>query len=56
MGLDEVLSVNIVNMCPSTPGEVRLILAMRKDLRYDEELLSRILDTVREYCESQLRE
>ncbi|MCE4612991.1 MAG: hypothetical protein F7C07_04080 [Desulfurococcales archaeon] len=52
IGLDEVLSVNIVNMCPSTPGEVRLILAMRKELTYNEELVSKILEIVRDYCGS----
>ncbi len=50
IGLDEVLSVNIVNMCPSSPGEVRLILAMRKDLLYDEEFVSKILETIKDYC------
>jgi DNA-directed RNA polymerase subunit F len=50
MGLGETVSVNIVNICPSTPGEVRAVLAMRKDLSYDEELVSRILEAIRDYC------
>ena len=51
LGLDEVLAVNLVNICPEEPGEVRLVLAMRKELKYDEELVSKILDVINE-CRS----
>lgn len=48
LGLSEVLAVNMVNICPKQPGEVRLVLAMEKELVYDEELVSKILDVIRE--------
>ncbi len=48
LGLSEVLAVNMVNICPKQPGEVRLVLAMEKELVYDEELVTKILDIVRE--------
>ncbi len=50
LGLDEVIAVNLVNICPGSPGEVRSILAMRKDIAYDEELVSKILEMIRDYC------
>ncbi len=52
LGLDEEVSVNLANICPKQPGEVRSILAMRRDLQYDEELVSKILEILEPYCET----
>ena len=52
-GLDEEVSVVIANICPLTPGEVRSILEMRRELKYDEETVSKILDIVSRYCGAQ---
>ncbi|MCE4601314.1 MAG: RNA polymerase Rpb4 family protein [Desulfurococcales archaeon] len=52
LGLDEDVAVNIVNICPSDPGEVRSILSMKKEFVYDESLIEGILEAIREYCES----
>ncbi len=52
LGLDEVLAVNLANICPREPGEVRSILAMNKELVYDEELVSKILEKLSSYCET----
>ena len=49
-GLDSEVAVVIANICPSTPGEVRSILEMRRELKYEEELVSRILEIVSKYC------
>ena len=48
--LDEIIAVNIVNICPKEPGEVRLILAISKEFIYDEELVKKVLEYVQEYC------
>ena len=50
LGLDEVIAVNIVNLCPRDPGEVRLVLAMKKEVMYDEELVNKILEVVSGLC------
>lgn len=52
LGLDEELAVVVANICPSTPGEVRSILSMRKELTYDEELVGKILEAISDYCSS----
>ncbi len=49
-GLDPVIAVNLVNICPSSAGEVRLILGMRKEMVFSEELVNRILDSLRDVC------
>ncbi|MEB3778941.1 MAG: hypothetical protein GSR85_01725 [Desulfurococcales archaeon] len=49
-GLDPVVSVNLVNICPSSAGEVRLILGMRKDLVLSEELVDRVMDILKDVC------
>lgn len=51
-GLDEDLAVIVANICPSDPGEVRSILSMKKDFVYDEELITKILDVIKDYCSS----
>ncbi len=51
-GLPEHVAVNIVDICPGSPGEVRSILAMVKELVYDEELVKGILEDISEYCAS----
>ncbi|MEB3862410.1 MAG: hypothetical protein GSR84_09365 [Desulfurococcales archaeon] len=48
LGLRQEIAVNLVNICPKTPGEVRLVLGMDKEIVYDEELVSRILEIIRE--------
>ncbi|MCE4602981.1 MAG: hypothetical protein F7B18_07350 [Desulfurococcales archaeon] len=48
LGLRPEIVVNLVNMCPKTPGEVRLVLAMDKEIVYDEELVSRILEIMKD--------
>jgi len=50
LGLDEEVAVNLANICPVVPGEVRSILAMRKDIQYDEDLVKRILEILEPYC------
>ena len=50
LGLDEVVAVNIVNICPKSPGEVRSILMMKKEIAYDEELVSKILEAIGDFC------
>ncbi len=50
IGLDPEVAVNIVNICPQDPGEVRSILSMKKEAVYDEELISRILNAIKDYC------
>jgi len=52
LGLQEVTAVDIVNICPGTPGEVRSILVLEPEKNYDEELVKRILDEISEYCAS----
>ena len=52
LGLDPVVAVNIVNICPVEEGEVRSILSMRKEAVYDEELVKKILEAISDYCQS----
>ncbi len=52
LGLDPEITVNLVNICPSDPGEVRSILSMKKELVYDENLVNNILEAIKEYCQS----
>jgi len=56
LGLDEEVAVNLANICPEVPGEVRSILAMRKELKYDEELVRKILEVLEPYCSTQYPE
>lgn len=56
LGLDEVVAVNIVNICPRSPGEVRSILMMKKEAAYDEELVSKILETIEDFCSTTVQE
>ncbi len=49
-GLDSEVAVVIANICPSSPGEVRSILEMRRELKYEEELVGKILEIVSKYC------
>ena len=55
LGLDEVVAAALVSICPGSPGEVRSILSMKesREVVYDEELVSKILEALREYCSSQ---
>lgn len=48
LGLSEALAVNMVNICPREPGEVRLVLAMEKELVYDEDMVRKVLEIVGE--------
>jgi len=48
LGLNEITAVNMVNICPREPGEVRLVLQLEKDKVYDEDLINKILDILNE--------
>ncbi len=52
VGLDEVVAANMVSICPTTPGEVRAVLMMRKESVYDKELIDRILEILEPLCGS----
>lgn len=44
------LAVNIIDICPQTEGEVRLILSASKEATYDPEIVSNILSIVKKTC------
>ena len=44
------VAVVVANICPITPGEVRSILEMEKEKKYDEETVSKIVEIARKYC------
>lgn len=48
MGLPEEIAVQLVNIAPSDPGEVRLILSPLNRI-FTEDELRRILETIRQY-------
>ncbi len=50
VGLDEDVAVVIANICPLTPGEVRSILEMRREMKWDESAVKKILEIVQKYC------
>ncbi|MCE4625583.1 MAG: RNA polymerase Rpb4 family protein [Desulfurococcales archaeon] len=50
VGLDEEVAVVVANICPVTPGEVRSILEMRREVKYDEETVKKTLEVVEKYC------
>ena len=52
IGVKEVVAVNIVNLCPQDPGEVRLILSMDKETSYPLDIPEKILGLLEEYCSS----
>ncbi|MEB3844886.1 MAG: hypothetical protein LRS48_04305 [Desulfurococcales archaeon] len=52
-GIPRDVAVVIANICPQSPGEVRSILEMDKEKKYDEELVNKILEIVSKYCGSQ---
>jgi len=49
-GIDEEVAVVVANICPSTPGEVRSILDMRREVKYDESVVGKIVEIVSRYC------
>jgi DNA-directed RNA polymerase subunit F len=49
-GVDEEVAVVVANICPLTLGEVRSILEMRREVKYDEDTVKKILETVKKYC------
>ncbi len=52
LGLNEDVIANLLNMCPETEGEVRSILSMKKDLKFDPELIDNILSILKSFCSS----
>ena len=50
VGLDEEVAVVAANICPMTLGEVRSILEMRREIKYDEETVKKTLEIVEKYC------
>jgi len=55
-GLDEVVAANMVSMCPTTPGEVRSVLMIRKESVYDKELIDQILEILKPLCSQNANE
>ena len=48
-GLKEVVAVNVASICPKTPGELRAILSMDREISVYE-VSERVEGIVREYC------
>lgn len=52
LGLSDDVIVNLLNVCPQTEGEVRSILSMKKEIKFDPELIDNILSILRSFCSS----
>lgn len=53
LGIKDVVAVNILNICPSSEGEVRSILSMDKEASYPLDIPEKILAVIRDYCSQQ---
>ncbi|MCE4608809.1 MAG: hypothetical protein F7C36_00295 [Desulfurococcales archaeon] len=54
--IDEDLAVVVANMCPSTKGEIRSILEMKKEIQYNEEVVNKVKSIVDKYCQPTIEE
>ncbi len=48
--VSEDIAVVVANICPLTSGEVRSILEMEKEKKYDEDTVQKIVEISKKYC------
>ena len=49
-GISEEVAVTAANICPRSLGEVRSILEMNREAKYNEDIVKKVYEIVEKYC------